>query len=110
MYSGKNIVFTAVIACSGAAIIAVLATRTLQMERKRNMHPTYHLALLHSPLPSTETTEWKQVLSCENSSDVLISINVDRHVFFDILLPMYQDKRRKHNYGSPYRLGLKHTG
>lgn len=70
MYSEKQ--FLMQLLHIGVQLCAVLATRTSRKKQKRNMQPTYHRASLHSPLCSTKTTAWKQILLCGNSSDFLI--------------------------------------
>lgn len=107
MYAKQKRVFATVVACAGVAVTAIVAARKKQ---KRNRQPTFHRNALHHPLCSTHTTAWRQILSCGSSSDFLVSINVDRHVFFDKLLPVFETERQKYKFGSPYWNGPKKTG
>lgn len=93
-----------------AAAMAIVAVECERVKKRRRVKATFHRCALHSPLCSIHTTAWRQLLSCGTSSDFLIAVNLDRHVFFDIVLPVFITARTAYRYGSPYRRGPKTTG
>lgn len=84
--------------------------RSKRICKPRNAQPRYRRPALLTPLSSRKTTPWKQLISCGSSTDFLISMNVDRHTFFNLLLPFVINELPKLNFGSPYRRQLKTKG
>ena len=56
------------------------------------------------------STAWLQLLSCGSDDDFLISLNVTRSLFLNILLPLFATEKATVNYGSPFRKGPKIFG
>lgn len=79
-------------------------------EKKRANQPKDHRTALHSSLCSSHATAWRQILSCDSFSDFLSSMNIDKHVFFEVVLSQFSIKRKKSKLGSPYLKGPKQAG
>ena len=76
-------------------------------KKKRSRQPRYLRPALLSPLSSDGKTPWRQLFSCGSSSDFIITLNVDRHIIFNFLLPKFEAARATVNFGSPFRMAPK---
>lgn len=70
----RKLTICAIVTCASAAVTTILAGRPAQ-NRKRNYQQTLHRVAFHSPICSVHTTTWKQLISCECSSDSFTWLN-----------------------------------
>lgn len=106
----KITVVTTAAAAAGAAIAAGWHMIHKKRRRVRGRQPRYHRRSLLHPMCSQSTTPWMQLLPCGTSYDVIVSLNFDRHVLLDVLLPLFEAIRPSVNFGSPYWTGPKTNG
>lgn len=97
----------AVAAAISACCAAIHQQRKRVKPKPRHIQPSFRRAALIHP---KSTTAWRQLLSCGTSADFIVSINLDRDTFFNVLLTLFTDERASVNYGSPYRTKPKTRG
>lgn len=106
----KLAIATGVMTTTAVAAILVIHHAESNKRKRGRSYPQISRACLQHPRSGGANTAWKQLLSCGGSGDFILTMNFDRHVFFNVLLPPFIRHQQSTNWGSPYRNGPKTRG